>query len=105
MKNIKEVRMDTGLSQSKFAAKFGIPVGTLQAWEQRRQDPPVYIISMIETILNSEKVPANFNPFYDSEFTIKNGDMEGRMLVEMCADELVQLRSEINAVLAHSGNG
>ena len=104
MKNIKEVRMDTGLSQSKFAAKFGIPVGTLQAWEQRRQGPPVYIVSMIETILNSEKVPANFNPFYDSEFTIKNGDMEGRMLVEMCADELVQLRSEINAVLAHSGN-
>lgn len=102
--NVKEMRMNTGLSQSKFANKFGIPVGTLQAWEQSRQDPPAYVLSMIKNILDFEMVPADFNPFYDSEFTVKNGDMDSRMLVEMHADELVQLRSEINAVLAHSGN-
>ena len=101
---IKEIRMDTGLSQSKFANKFGIPVGTLQAWEQGRQEPPSYVVSMIETILKASAVPADFNPFYDSEFTVKNGSMDSRMLVEMCSDELIQLRGEINAVLAHSGN-
>ncbi len=32
--NIKELRSQTGLSQSKFAAMFDIPVSTLKDWEQ-----------------------------------------------------------------------
>ena len=37
---IKELRKKTGLSQSKFSAKFGIPVRTLQQWEQGISAPP-----------------------------------------------------------------
>lgn len=46
-----------------------------------------------------------FNPFYDSKFLITNEESpnEQRYLVEMCNDELIQLRDEINAVLEHSG--
>ena len=45
-----------------------------------------------------------FNPFYDSDFLIsREGSDERRMLVELCEDELIQLRSEVDAVLEHLG--
>ncbi len=48
---IKELRKSMGLSQSKFAEKFDIPVRTLQQWEQGRSEPPVYVIKMISYII------------------------------------------------------
>ena len=49
--DIKELRFQTGLSQSKFAAMFDIPTSTLRDWEQGRRTPPVYVVNMIKTIL------------------------------------------------------
>ena len=49
--SIKELRLQTGLSQSKFANMFEIPVATLKDWEQERRNPPSYVIGMIKTIL------------------------------------------------------
>lgn len=48
---IKELRLQTGLSQSKFANMFDIPVATLKDWEQERRNPPSYVVTMIKTIL------------------------------------------------------
>ena len=48
---VKELRRLTGLSQSKFASYFGIPVRTLQEWEQERKSPPDYVIAMMERAL------------------------------------------------------
>ena len=39
MKTIKQLRIETGLSQSQFAEKSGIPVRTLQEYEQGRIKP------------------------------------------------------------------
>lgn len=48
------------------------------------------------------KVVKKFNPFYDSDFLIsREGSEEKRMLVELYKNELLQLRSEIDAVLEH----
>jgi putative transcriptional regulator len=52
---IKELRKETGLSQSKFSAKFGIPVRTLQQWEQGISAPPDYMIRMMAYIMLLEK--------------------------------------------------
>ena len=52
---IKELRKKTGLSQSKFSAKFGIPVRTLQQWEQGISAPPEYLIRMIAYIMLLEE--------------------------------------------------
>ena len=52
---IKELRKKTGLSQSKFSAKFEIPVRTLQQWEQGISAPPEYLIRMMAYILELEK--------------------------------------------------
>ena len=51
---VKELRAKTGLSQSKFAAQFGIPVRTLQDWERGRFNPPPYVVTMMERILELE---------------------------------------------------
>ncbi len=49
--NIREMRMMTGLSQSKFADLFELPVATLKDWEIGRRTPPSYVVSMMQTIL------------------------------------------------------
>ncbi|MGN0156205.1 MAG: helix-turn-helix domain-containing protein, partial [Lachnospiraceae bacterium] len=47
---VRELRMQTGLSQSKFAKMFDVPVSTLKDWEQERRNPPAYVINMMRTI-------------------------------------------------------
>ena len=49
--NIKELRSYTGLSQSKFANMFEVPLSTLKDWEQGRRKPPVYVVNMMKSIL------------------------------------------------------
>ena len=53
---IKEMRAKTGLSQTKFASLFGIPVATLKDWEQGRRKPPEYVVTMMQTILEFKKM-------------------------------------------------
>ena len=45
----------TRLSQSKFSAKFGIPVRTLQQWEQGISSPPEYLVRMMAYIMVLEE--------------------------------------------------
>ena len=47
MNPIKMLRARTGLSQSKFAERFAIPVRTLQGWE-RGKHVPDYVIFLLE---------------------------------------------------------
>ena len=47
MNNIQQLRKQTGLSQSKFAALFGIPLRTLQKWEIGQANPPSYVIDLM----------------------------------------------------------
>lgn len=52
---IKELRNKTKLSQSEFAEKFGIPVRTLQKWEQDAADPLPYLMSLIQGEISLEE--------------------------------------------------
>ena len=52
---IKGLRKKTGLSQSKFSAKFAIPVRTLQQWEQGISAPPEYLVRMMAYIMLLEE--------------------------------------------------
>ena len=56
---IKELRKITGLSQSEFAKKFHIPVGTLAHWEQEIRTPPDYVIYMMTRIIYFEREKYN----------------------------------------------
>lgn len=39
MARVKSVRRSLGLTQEEFAARYGIPLGTLRDWEQGRTEP------------------------------------------------------------------
>jgi len=56
MNKIKELRKSLGLSQAKFATKFGIPLRTVQDWEYGKREPRPYIIYMMYRIIELEKL-------------------------------------------------
>ena len=47
---IKQIRKLTGLSQSKFAEAYGVPLRTLQGWEMGRPVPP-FVLHLLERIV------------------------------------------------------
>ena len=51
---IRELRKSTGMSQSQFAAYFGISVRNIQEWEQERKSPPPYLVGLLKRILDNE---------------------------------------------------
>jgi DNA-binding transcriptional regulator YiaG len=54
--DIVELRNRTGLSQSKFSKLTGVPLKTLQRWEQGASKPPKYVIPSLEKALKYDKV-------------------------------------------------
>ena len=75
--DIKNIRKQTGLSQKKFAEKIGVPVRTLQGWEQGYRNPPDYIMNMINSVLSRNDLVdqygnnTNFSDFIMSDMTTK----------------------------------
>ena len=59
MTRTRQPSQKIGLSQSKYSAKFGIPVRTLQQWEQGISAPPEYLVRMMAYILKLEEGAAN----------------------------------------------
>ena len=55
MNEIKELRNDMGLSQSKFAEYFEIPVKSIQNWEIEKSHPPAYVPGLIRRIIAYQK--------------------------------------------------
>ena len=39
-----------GLSQTEFAGRFRVPVGTLRDWEQARVSPPDFAVAYVKVI-------------------------------------------------------
>lgn len=55
MKNIKDLRLTTNLTQKEFSEKFGISLSTLRKWEQGESRTPSYVLHYIELSLPSNK--------------------------------------------------
>lgn len=47
---IRSTRTGLGLSQSAFASRFRVPVGTLRDWEQARATAPDFAIAYVRVI-------------------------------------------------------
>jgi DNA-binding transcriptional regulator YiaG len=54
--SIKDLRIESGMSQSQFSEFFNIPLDTLQNWEQGRRKCPEYLIDLIEYKLKNENI-------------------------------------------------
>lgn len=48
---IKALRKMTGLSQTAFGKKYGIPMRTIQNWENGTNEAPEYVVGMLEQIV------------------------------------------------------
>lgn len=48
---IKALRNLTGMSQSGFGRKYGIPMRTVQNWENGTTEAPEYVVAMLEQIV------------------------------------------------------
>lgn len=47
---IRTTRTALGLSQTEFASRFRVPVGTLRDWEQARAMPPDFAVAYVRVI-------------------------------------------------------
>lgn len=47
---IRKTRTGLGLSQTEFASRFRVPVGTLRDWEQARVTAPDFAIAYVRVI-------------------------------------------------------
>lgn len=67
--NIREMRMQLGISQSDFAARYKIPFRTIQNWETEKRIPPRYIIDLLENRVKADLVNRKTIslPSYDSQ--------------------------------------
>ena len=49
-RRIRMIRTNLGMSQNEFADKYGVPVRTLQEWEQARSSPPAFMMNFLKVI-------------------------------------------------------
>ena len=52
--NIKEIRLMTGLSQAKFAEKYGIPKRSIENWESGKRNCPPYVESLLKKVVETD---------------------------------------------------
>ncbi len=54
--DIREMRNALGDTQSEFAARYNIPFRTIQNWEAGTRKPPEYVVSLLQSRLQSDLV-------------------------------------------------
>lgn len=54
--DIVSIRKSTGLSQSKFARAFGIPLPTLKHWELGERTAPQYLVDLIAYVALTQEM-------------------------------------------------
>lgn len=74
MSTIKEIRSLTGLTQQAFADQFGIPLRSIQNWENDVRSISSYLADMIELLAYEQKWNKHLAWYVVSE---KNGDIFG----------------------------
>lgn len=52
-KLIRELRLETGLTQEQFAAHIGVTYSTINRWENGRGKPSPLAMQKVEVLLNS----------------------------------------------------
>ena len=89
MNKVKELRNKTGLSQSKFAAQYGITVRTLQGWEAGRNIPE-YVLTMLTKLVAVDGVNTTmwaFTEYRDAAGTGRTRLFKNKGEAIRCAEE------------------
>lgn len=51
---IRSIRSQTGLSQQAFADRYHIPKRTIENWERRINEPPAYVVELLQFRIDNE---------------------------------------------------
>lgn len=51
---VKQIRTMSGLSRNEFAAKYHIPIRTLEKWEREEVKPAEYLVEWLERLVNED---------------------------------------------------
>lgn len=54
MNKIKEIRARTGLSQAKFAEKYGMSRRAVEDWERGVRTPAPWIVALLERVVKED---------------------------------------------------
>lgn len=54
--NIKELRLNSNMTQKEFGKYFGISQRTIEGWESGRRNPPEYLVELIKYKLEKERI-------------------------------------------------
>ncbi len=68
---VKKIREMTGMSQARFAEKYGIPKRTVEAWEMGERTAPEYVMEMLTKVVKMEEV--NMKAWMFSEYRDSRG--------------------------------
>lgn len=71
MEEIKNLRIRAGLTRNEFCDVFGVPYRTLQAWELGVRRCPVYVLRMMEALLDLSERTGGLEAF-------KSGGRDGK---------------------------
>jgi DNA-binding MarR family transcriptional regulator len=88
--DVRAIRAATGLSQARFAADFGISIGTLRDWEQGRKQPdgpartllrvierePVAVRAALETAAAPARQAADWLEHYLDQLRVDRPDLD-----------------------------
>lgn len=74
---LKALREKSGLSQQKFADKYGIPFRTFQDWELGNRVPPEYVVEMLAKVVGLDNV--NLTGWIFEEYRDKRGTGSRKM--------------------------
>ena len=55
MNKIREIRAKTGLSQVKFAKKYGISPKNISSWESEIAEPPIIVAELLERFVDEDE--------------------------------------------------
>lgn len=64
-RDVRLIRQASGLSQSAFAERHAIALGTLRDWEQARTTPPLYAVAFLRVAARDPGVRAEIDALRD----------------------------------------
>lgn len=96
--NIRDLRMEEGLTQREFSERYGIPLPTLRHWEQNVSSPPPYYIALLSQMLSGSSEPTiklegkNKESYHYCAETSELSDSAGNKIV--ASNELLKVKKE-----------
>lgn len=63
--DMKEIRKKSGLSQKKFAEKYGLPYRSVENWEEGSRKPPDYVLDLLNFRVETDLVLKMGYVFFD----------------------------------------